>query len=174
MEYSNFTFMESLLVDASKYAKSAENFCRNQDFKHCGADLRLFLEAIMKYLQQVDDISYNSGKNNEAIENLHRKGIINDDVRKWFHFVRQFANSSVHSSHESPSQNEALVALEYAFKIGRFLHNRERVHKFFGDFDAKHAVRLLLCFNVTSGCSCKAFHVFKGCGIVYMDCQLIV
>lgn len=137
MEYSNFTFMESLLVDASKYAKSSENFCRNEDFKHCGADLRLFLEAIMRYLQQVEDISYNPGKNSEAIENLHRRGIINEDVKKWFHYVRQFANASVHSSNKSPSKNEALVALEYAFKIGRFLHNKERVNKFFGDFDAR-------------------------------------
>ncbi len=137
MEYSNFTFMESLLVEASKHAQSAEVFCRNQDFSHCGADLRLFLEAIMKHLQQIENISYNRGKNNEAIENLYRKGIINDDVKKWFHFVRQFANSSVHSSRETPTQSEALVALEYSFKIGRFLYNRERVNKFFGDFDAR-------------------------------------
>jgi len=138
MEKSNFLFLESFLVDSFKYGKQAEIAYIKNEFETCAVNMRLFLETALEYFKMTDNTKYSKGQILEGIKMLEKDGIIRYDVVQWLQYLRLFGLKGVHYKVGEITQAEALLALESAFKLGRFLYNRGRLkdeNKFLEDFN---------------------------------------
>ena len=85
------------------------------------------------YLKQYSQIYKGVIDKNDPIIKKH----FDNDIEKWMHNIRIFGKKGAHHNlKEIPTKLEAIVALEQAFKVGRFFYNRERFNKHKEDFDA--------------------------------------
>ena len=102
-----------------KHFDKAMRFTESNDLDEAALNLRLVLEKILAYFVNRFIPEYIELTNFEQINELHNKGILNDELNEAFHTVRKVSNKGAHSKvdEEPLTQNEVVNAIDLTRNI---------------------------------------------------------
>ena len=102
-----------------KHFDKAMRFTESNDLDEAALNLRLVLEKILAYFVNRFIPEYIESTNFEQINELHNKGILNDELNETFHIVRKVSNKGAHSKvdEEPLTQNEVVNAIDLTRNI---------------------------------------------------------